>query len=212
MWRGLVVVLAKASWPAADRLPRHLEDLLGPDWVAVAGEPVIGVEGIAATMGRLTLSLRTALRIGREGWISAPTSSHSRSWSRSMTRCWTRPSPASSGRSLPTAGWGRTCWRPSRSISTVARTCGRPAGGFTSRHGPWPTASTGSPACSATRWTAPRTDGCPSRRSPTACAGGRLRADLDGAVAPPDLADTRQEFARQIGRTGACRTSASPTR
>jgi hypothetical protein len=50
MWRGLVVVLAKASWPAADRLPRHLEDLLGPDWVAVAGDPVIGVEGIAATM------------------------------------------------------------------------------------------------------------------------------------------------------------------
>ncbi len=72
MWRGLVVVLARASWPAADRLPQHLDDLLGPDWVAVAGEPVVGVEGIAATMGRLTLSLRTALRIGRDGWISGP--------------------------------------------------------------------------------------------------------------------------------------------
>jgi PucR-like helix-turn-helix protein len=71
-WRGLVVVLAKASWPAADKLPQHLGDLLGPDWVAVAGEPVMGVEGIAATMGRLTLSLRTALRIGRLGWIAAP--------------------------------------------------------------------------------------------------------------------------------------------
>jgi hypothetical protein len=72
MWRGLVVVLARASWPAADRLPRHLEDLLGADWVAVAGESVVGVEGIADTMGRLRLSVRTALRIGRDGWISAP--------------------------------------------------------------------------------------------------------------------------------------------
>jgi hypothetical protein len=72
IWRGLLVVLAKASWPAEGKLPHHLEDLLGPDWVAVAGEPVSGVEGIAATMGRLTLSLRTALRIGRHGWIAAP--------------------------------------------------------------------------------------------------------------------------------------------
>jgi hypothetical protein len=72
IWRGLVVVLATASWPAADKLPQHLDVLLGQDWVAVAGEPVMGVEGIAATMGRLTLSLRTALRIGREGWIAAP--------------------------------------------------------------------------------------------------------------------------------------------
>ena len=72
VWRGLVVVLAKASWPAADKLSQHLDELLGPDWVAVAGEPVMGVEGIAATMGRLTLSLRTALRIGRYGWISTP--------------------------------------------------------------------------------------------------------------------------------------------
>ena len=72
IWRGLVVVLATASWPAADKLPQHLGELLGPDWVAVSGEPVTGVEGIAATMGRLTLSLRTALRIGRDGWIAAP--------------------------------------------------------------------------------------------------------------------------------------------
>jgi hypothetical protein len=72
IWRGLVVVLATASWPAADKLPQHLGELLGPDWVAVAGDPVMGVEGIAATMGRLTLSLRTALRIGRDGWIGAP--------------------------------------------------------------------------------------------------------------------------------------------
>jgi hypothetical protein len=72
IWRGLVVVLATASWPAADKLPQHLGELLGSDWVAVAGEPVMGVEGIAATMGRLTLSLRTALRIGRDGWIAAP--------------------------------------------------------------------------------------------------------------------------------------------
>jgi hypothetical protein len=72
IWRGIVVVLATASWPAEDRLPQHLEGLLGPDWVAVAGEPVMGVEGVAATMGRLTLSLRTALRIGRLGWIATP--------------------------------------------------------------------------------------------------------------------------------------------
>jgi hypothetical protein len=72
IWRGLVVVLAKASWAAAAKLPPHLGDLLGPDWVAVAGEPIPGVEGIAATMGRLTLSLRTALRIGRYGWIATP--------------------------------------------------------------------------------------------------------------------------------------------
>jgi len=72
IWRGLVVVLAKASWPAADRLPQHLGDLLGPGWVAVAGEPAQGVEGIAATMGRLTLSLRTAIRVGRHGWIAEP--------------------------------------------------------------------------------------------------------------------------------------------
>ena len=72
VWRGLVVVLAKASWAAADKLPGHLDDLLGPGWVAVAGGPVPGVEGIAATMGRLTLSLRTAVRIGRHGWIATP--------------------------------------------------------------------------------------------------------------------------------------------
>jgi hypothetical protein len=72
MWRGLVVVLAKASWAAAAKLPPHLGDLLGADWVAVAGESIEGVEGIAATMGRLTLSIRTALRIGRTGWIAAP--------------------------------------------------------------------------------------------------------------------------------------------
>jgi hypothetical protein len=72
IWRGLVVVLAKASWPAAIKLPPHLDDLVGADWVAVAGEPAPGVEGIAATMGRLTLSLRTALRIGRSGWIATP--------------------------------------------------------------------------------------------------------------------------------------------
>ena len=72
IWRDLVVVLARASWPAGDRLPQHLDDLLGPGWVAVAGAPVPGVEGIAATMGRLTLSLRTAVRIGRQGWIDAP--------------------------------------------------------------------------------------------------------------------------------------------
>jgi len=72
VWRGLVVVLARASWPAAAKLSQHLDDLLGPDWVAVAGEAEMGVEGIAATMGRLTLSLRTGLRIGRYGWIASP--------------------------------------------------------------------------------------------------------------------------------------------
>ncbi len=72
IWRGLVVVLAKASWAAEAKLPAHLGELLGADWVAVAGEPVHGVEGIAGTMGRLTLSIRTAIRIGRHGWIAAP--------------------------------------------------------------------------------------------------------------------------------------------
>jgi hypothetical protein len=71
-WRGLLVVLAKASWPAAAKLPPHLDDLLGMDWVAVAGDAVPGVEHIAATTGRLTLSLRTAVRIGRQGWIDGP--------------------------------------------------------------------------------------------------------------------------------------------
>jgi hypothetical protein len=71
-WRGLVVVLAAASWPAATKLSPHLAELLGPRWVAVAGDAVEGVEGIAATMGRLTLSLRTGVRIGRRGWIAAP--------------------------------------------------------------------------------------------------------------------------------------------
>jgi PucR C-terminal helix-turn-helix domain len=71
-WRGLLVVLARASWPAAAKLPPHLDDLLGPDWVAVAGDAVPGVEEIAATTGRLTLSLRTAVRIGRRGWIDGP--------------------------------------------------------------------------------------------------------------------------------------------
>ena len=47
-WRGLLVVLAKASWPAAAKLPPQLDDLLGPDWVAVKGDAVPGVEEIAA--------------------------------------------------------------------------------------------------------------------------------------------------------------------
>jgi hypothetical protein len=71
-WRGIVVVLAPASWPATLKLPVHLAELLGPRWVAVAGDAVAGVEGIASTMGRLTLSLRTAVRIGRRGWIDGP--------------------------------------------------------------------------------------------------------------------------------------------
>ena len=71
-WHGLIVVLAKASWAAEAKLPPHLDDLLGADWVAVAGDAVPGVEEIAATTGRLTLSLRTAVRIGRIGWIDGP--------------------------------------------------------------------------------------------------------------------------------------------
>jgi hypothetical protein len=71
-WRGLIVVLARAEWPAASKLPSHLDDLLGVDWVAVAGTEVQGVEGIAGTMGRLTLSVRTAVRIRRYGWIDGP--------------------------------------------------------------------------------------------------------------------------------------------
>ena len=42
------------------------------DWVAVAGRKVQGVEAIAGTMGRLTLSVRTAVRIRRYGWIDGP--------------------------------------------------------------------------------------------------------------------------------------------
>ena len=71
-WRGLVVLLTKASWPAASKLPPHVEAVLGAGWVAVAGNPVAGVEGIAATLGRLTLALRTAIRIDRRGWIGDP--------------------------------------------------------------------------------------------------------------------------------------------
>jgi hypothetical protein len=71
-WRGLIVVLARADWPAVSKLPSHLDELLGADWVAVAGQEVEGVEAIAATMGRLTLSVRTAVRIRRYGWIDGP--------------------------------------------------------------------------------------------------------------------------------------------
>ena len=44
-WRGLVVVLASASWPAAAKLPPHLDWLLGPDWIAVAGAPARASRG-----------------------------------------------------------------------------------------------------------------------------------------------------------------------
>ena len=71
-WRGLVIVLAKASWPAATRLPAYLDEMLGADWIAVAGDPIVGVDAIGAAMGRLTLSLRTAARISRRGWIDKP--------------------------------------------------------------------------------------------------------------------------------------------
>jgi hypothetical protein len=71
-WRGLVIVLAKASWPASTRLPPLLGELLGADWIAVAANPVRGVEEIGEAMGRLTVSLRTAARIRRAGWIDTP--------------------------------------------------------------------------------------------------------------------------------------------
>jgi hypothetical protein len=70
--RGLIVVLAAADWPASTKLRPHLDESLGRDWVAVAGDAVEGVEAVAASMGRATLSLRTAVRVGRHGWIDGP--------------------------------------------------------------------------------------------------------------------------------------------
>ena len=71
-WRGRVVVLAKASWAGIGRLRDGLADVAGAESTAVLSPPTAGVERLAPAMARLFETLRTALRLGRRGWIEDP--------------------------------------------------------------------------------------------------------------------------------------------
>jgi DNA-binding PucR family transcriptional regulator len=71
-WRGQVVVLAKASWAGIGRLREGLAVEAGAEATAVLSPPTAGVERLAPAMARLFETLRTALRLGRLGWIEDP--------------------------------------------------------------------------------------------------------------------------------------------
>ncbi len=71
-WRGQVVVLAKASWAGIGRLRDGLAVEAGAEATAVLSPPTTGVERLAPAMARLFETLRTALRLGRLGWIEDP--------------------------------------------------------------------------------------------------------------------------------------------
>ena len=70
-WRGWVVVIAAAGG-SLDAIRAKFEASAGPDWTAVCGPEVRGVERIAHSMTQLRDTLRTAEQIGRRGWISGP--------------------------------------------------------------------------------------------------------------------------------------------
>ncbi len=71
-WRGQVVVLAKASWAGIGRLRDGLALEAGAEATAVLSPPTAGVERLAPATARLFDTLRTALRLGRVGWIEDP--------------------------------------------------------------------------------------------------------------------------------------------
>jgi hypothetical protein len=71
-WRGQVVMLVRASWPGIARFRDSLPEDVGPTATAIISPPTVGVERLAPTMARLLEALRTALRLGRGGWIDDP--------------------------------------------------------------------------------------------------------------------------------------------
>ena len=171
VWRGLRRrPRAKASWPAADKLPPHLDDLLGPGWVAVAGAPVPGVEGIAAT-GRLTLSLRTAVRIGRRGWIGAPDELALEELVTVDDACWTRPWTRA-GAILRRRPDGSRADRDPRGLRRERAEHARDRPAAAPRAADLAYRLERIARLIGLPWTAGRSGGCPSPRSPTARAEG----------------------------------------
>jgi DNA-binding PucR family transcriptional regulator len=71
-WRGQVVVLTKVSWAGIGRLRDVVAVEAGAEATAVLSPPTAGVERLAPAMARLFEALRTALRLGRRGWIEDP--------------------------------------------------------------------------------------------------------------------------------------------
>ena len=71
-WRGHVVVLAKVSWAGIGRLRDGLAEVAGAEATAVLSPSTDGVERLAPAVARLTETLRTAIRLGRQGWIEDP--------------------------------------------------------------------------------------------------------------------------------------------
>ena len=72
VWRGRVLVLARASWPGFAKLQDGLADVAGDAWTAVVSPSVAGVQGLAPALARLLETLRTAGRLAHRGWIEHP--------------------------------------------------------------------------------------------------------------------------------------------
>ena len=71
-WRGRILVLARASWPGTAGLRDGLDDAVGTTWTAVVSPSIAGVQNLASALARLLDTLRTAQRLGHDGWIEHP--------------------------------------------------------------------------------------------------------------------------------------------
>jgi hypothetical protein len=70
-WRRRILVVARADWPGIPQL-RGALDALAPGWIAVAGHPTHGIEGLPASVAHVVETLRAAGRMSRTGWIDDP--------------------------------------------------------------------------------------------------------------------------------------------
>jgi len=70
-WRRRILVLTRADWPGLPQLRSALDDFT-PGWIAVAGDPIAGVEGLPESVALVVDTLRAADRMSHVGWIDDP--------------------------------------------------------------------------------------------------------------------------------------------
>ena len=70
-WRRRILVVARADWPGIPQLRQAL-DAMAAGWIAVAGRPAHGIEGLPLSVAHVVETLRAAGRMSRTGWIDDP--------------------------------------------------------------------------------------------------------------------------------------------